>query len=699
MKLLSIKLSVLFLCIDFSNGFLQPNLYLKFLKRKITNVVEQVVPKNECSVHLQAWISDIFNFNKENLWALQMLDASAKLQSGLLSGNIFNFGDFDECLKVQVDKGEIGTIQGQYCTVSITRSTNSTKDLGQLLDFANTIPDIMDIREGTELKKILGLFRMNHGICLPKSCSAESIQKLWNYVEYSLKLPLHVSIKDDFCSYKGKVPFVLSFDQYVIWGFGLYFCFIYIATLYDVYLSQNSVANKSFIEETLCSFSLAKNISKLLKSPYGNITCLRGLKTISLLWIIFGHLYTITFLIGTTNMIDHFEWRKSWSAQIVLIAPYGVDTFFAISGLLLSYKYMEFGHLMPRNKIVAYMIFFLGRALRLWPGLIAIILLKLSILKYMNDGPFWPVIMNKASLPCRFTGWITAIFATNMIKFQHQCFEESWYLAIDAQLWCLAPFILHLLRKYSKKAIAGLLALCGISMIYTYYVTVINQEKWSPSDGVDTYHELLYQSTFVRMPVWIFGIITGNLLYKYKKIKFSNVTASVMWTVVAIIFLGVAIWHNSLNTHPYDAYQAGLFNAFSRPIWGIAVCFVIILCVNEYGGIVNYILSLEIHQFIVKMAYSVFLVQTSVIILVHGGKRSASLHSSYITIQHYFVILPFILLTSLAWCLAFESPYLNIMKFIVKKYTTDYKPAIKCPDKAFKTAISAKIRGINRKLK
>lgn len=41
-----------------------------------------------------------------------MHDASAKLLSGLLSGNINNFGDFDECLKA---RSLNYNIQGQYC--------------------------------------------------------------------------------------------------------------------------------------------------------------------------------------------------------------------------------------------------------------------------------------------------------------------------------------------------------------------------------------------------------------------------------------------------------------------------------------------------------------------------------------------------------------------------------------------------------
>lgn len=41
-----------------------------------------------------------------------MFDASSKAPSGLLSGNINSFGDFDECLQAQPSSSDAG---GQYC--------------------------------------------------------------------------------------------------------------------------------------------------------------------------------------------------------------------------------------------------------------------------------------------------------------------------------------------------------------------------------------------------------------------------------------------------------------------------------------------------------------------------------------------------------------------------------------------------------
>lgn len=45
-----------------------------------------------------------------------MYDASAKLPSGILNGNIDQFGDFDQCLS---GKSKVAHVNGQYCLANI----------------------------------------------------------------------------------------------------------------------------------------------------------------------------------------------------------------------------------------------------------------------------------------------------------------------------------------------------------------------------------------------------------------------------------------------------------------------------------------------------------------------------------------------------------------------------------------------------
>lgn len=59
----------------------------------------------------------------QKLWALQMMDANAKISSGLLRGNINQLGDFDLCTKIsqkiKLSESNIIKMKGKYCLANI----------------------------------------------------------------------------------------------------------------------------------------------------------------------------------------------------------------------------------------------------------------------------------------------------------------------------------------------------------------------------------------------------------------------------------------------------------------------------------------------------------------------------------------------------------------------------------------------------
>lgn len=54
-----------------------------------------------------------------------VFDATSKLQSGMVRGNVANFGDFEEC--IQVEKPD-GSLTGKYCLgdISIEKCINES---------------------------------------------------------------------------------------------------------------------------------------------------------------------------------------------------------------------------------------------------------------------------------------------------------------------------------------------------------------------------------------------------------------------------------------------------------------------------------------------------------------------------------------------------------------------------------------------
>ncbi|XP_019761705.1 nose resistant to fluoxetine protein 6 isoform X2 [Dendroctonus ponderosae] len=636
-------------------GFSLTTGYLKYFRRKAIDIIDQAGPNDDCARQLKAWIGELFG--PKSTWAMKMLDASAKLQTGLYSFNIFHFGDFDGCLNIKEEKIGMGIIEGKYCTAAVLPAQNSSSDLAQILNFVTIVPEMTGSQKGKDMQHILKILKVIYGLCLPKACSALSIQKLWNHLEASFKMPLRVAVDEDFCTFTGKVPFVFQWDTIVIWGFVVYAVFVLAATVCD--LSQ--LTPRGWIQ-LLRPFSLYRNARKILlpgkKASWG---CLDGLKVFSMCWVIFGHVYTIEILTGTTNMVSYFQWRNSLSSLLVLMAPFAVDTFLVISGLLLAYKCLEVRQALGGFPFLQ---FYLGRFFRLWPTLLATILLYTHILKYLGDGPIWPLIAHKTALTCRYSGWATAMFVTNFVKFQHQCIEPSWYLAVDCQLYCLAPALLLLFYKSPKSACLSLIGLWAWSAGHAYNTTVRYKENWTPAEGDDSFHLRIYQSTLVRLPPWVLGLVTGALIY-HKPPAISSLVARWLWGCTSFLLVGVIVAHHALMLYPYNEYHSALFNATARSAWGLAICLLILLCLSGHGGVVNWVLSLELLRPLVRISYSVFLLHSAVIAVLHGQKRTPGHQTTFNSLQDFIADLPFILLASFVWCLLFEAPFIGLAKLLV----------------------------------
>lgn len=97
------------------------------------------------------------------------------------------------------------------------------------------------------------------------------------------------------------------------------------------------------ITKIILCFSIKSNSRTILsvdRLPNSSLTCIHGLKTISLLWTIMVHTYLQLFAIGQ-NKNERMVAERSFGYQIIGNATYSVDTFFYISGLLVTLLFLR----------------------------------------------------------------------------------------------------------------------------------------------------------------------------------------------------------------------------------------------------------------------------------------------------------------------------------------------------------------------
>ncbi|XP_050705713.1 nose resistant to fluoxetine protein 6-like isoform X2 [Eriocheir sinensis] len=117
------------------------------------------------------------------------------------------------------------------------------------------------------------------------------------------------------------------------------------ASLVDMWLAHtgNRRLPKGVLRYLLV-FSAYTNLGKILQvnpsSAPGTISCLHAMRVLSMTWVIYCHEITVP-LVYMVNITSYFTSLKGFVAQVILNGYPSVDTFFFLSGLLVSYSVLR----------------------------------------------------------------------------------------------------------------------------------------------------------------------------------------------------------------------------------------------------------------------------------------------------------------------------------------------------------------------
>ncbi|UYV78304.1 OACYL [Cordylochernes scorpioides] len=135
----------------------------------------------------------------------------------------------------------------------------------------------------------------------------------------------------------------------------------------------------------------------------------------------------------------------------LLQAPLSVDTFFLLSGMLLTYIFLKHSAKKPVNWIQ----FYVHRYLRLTPTYMLILAFWTTIFPHLLQSPLG--LIRKDLSECTISWWWNLLYISNFRN--SQCMGWSWYLANDMQFYIISPLFLIPLLKWPKIGLAILGAL------------------------------------------------------------------------------------------------------------------------------------------------------------------------------------------------------------------------------------------------
>ncbi|XP_066275162.1 nose resistant to fluoxetine protein 6-like [Branchiostoma lanceolatum] len=204
-------------------------------------------------------------------------------------------------------------------------------------------------------------------------------------------------------------------------------------------LTFNLSSSQGIIGRVLRCFSVYTNVRKLLntKQAPGSIKCLHGIRFISMTWVILGHTYLVH-REGLDNRNRLGDEYPRFTFQAVNNATISVDSFFFLSGLLMSYLLLKQIQKSKENgKSVSYGMVYFHRYWRLTPTYMFVLMLYVWVLPYTLSGPYWPSTPDRLDPYCRDSWWMNLLYINNFVKGSEMCMDQTWYLANDMQFFVI----------------------------------------------------------------------------------------------------------------------------------------------------------------------------------------------------------------------------------------------------------------------
>ncbi|XP_017855596.1 PREDICTED: nose resistant to fluoxetine protein 6-like [Drosophila arizonae] len=582
-------------------------------------------------------------FRSKNIWALKMFDAWGTFPKGVLYGNQIDLGNYDECIGTNKAISDNHAIKGKYC-------------------FAG-VPFIRGIILRT-------------AVCFPASCKATHMNK---FLQPLLEKLLNIKttkalISEDSCRTKERIEYD-GLTIFTIVLLSLLFAAVVLTTAYDYFFCEDQNQLPALIK----IFSARANSRVLFRlvQPRSNpnvIDCLNGMRCMSLIWVLFGHQYLFALMAPNINQYQLKWWFGKPFTSFVLHAGFSVDTFLFLSGLLLvviSMRSLE----KSKGKLNIPMMY-LHRYLRLTPVVALAILVYMTLLPFMGDGPLFDSIKFDDYKHCKSTWFWTLLFLQNYAT-PDLCINHSWYLGVDMQLYILSPIFLLSLFKWGKKAAAGILVLILLLSACLFSTMMIKQYPVHMEIGVtsDEAQRKLYYATHVHAAPWLIGVLFGYFLHVNRSRNFhlNRIEVWLGWIVsLGLIFTCIFVLYpfaDWLNP-PLSMLEEAFYYTLARIAWPLSLCWVVFACMRGYGGLANSFLSCPLWQPLSRISYSAYIFH--IFIQQTNGRRmrTGTFFSNYDVMLLFWSGFGFVLLLSYVVYITMEAPFGVLESMLIAKRRT-----------------------------
>ncbi|PIC22216.1 hypothetical protein B9Z55_016351 [Caenorhabditis nigoni] len=588
---------------------------------------------------------------QDYVFAIQELDAFGKLPPDVLDINTFFEGSYSECQRVSGKK-----FATSYSYLVAYMGDNVTCD-----------------------SKSHEHITPRFAVCMPSSCDENDLVEIFNQMT-NFPLTACQAFRSDV-----KVEKTWGF-----WAFSLFLVLIVsvvISASFVDYFREREIGMSAVNEHAyfFLSFSLWSNSELILsvrEHKPDQIRSLDCLRTLTILWIVFAHTYDFKFPYNNVGSTLDFLQDLSISRQLIMNSYFSIDTLFVISGVVEAYTF--FWNKPKQGTILkpqTWIRFYLRRYLRAAPPLMAFIGFFTVYSKFIQ-GPFMASEMNilsKEAEICEENWWRNALFINNFAG-EKNCYRITWLLAVDTQLFLIAPIVIITLFFSITGGVILIVCGCLLSVFLEYLLFGIYElpADFTGNGHHEHFRSVVYEMPWTRAPSFLLGLLVGYFLANFTKtrLKFHWSVPVAGW----ILATGIAtccLWGNYSydSGNVWSVYQRATYFNFSKIGWTLFVSWIIIANHYAWGGPIGNFMCHPIWQPFGRLSYCAYIVHRMTMYWFLNLDGTSPHSYSAIQMFLFYSILGTLLSYVFAffWSSIFEIPVAKIEKIFLKPISAAYR--------------------------
>ncbi|XP_014281988.1 nose resistant to fluoxetine protein 6 [Halyomorpha halys] len=573
------------------------------------------------------------------LWAVQMLDSSVMAESGIVSGSDYNFGNYDQCVKIHVQEYNM---YGKHCLANLhfaPRYFNDTEDNSLLYKSPGPFSSVWEKVKRVKDPRIKHRDNFYWSVCIPSGCDhtdlEESLRSAITPLFEKSNISVNVTVDKFNCEEENPSVKLTSGTLAYLFTMAGFILLTFIATLLHHFVYKNE--EKEIKDNLLLSFSLLKNFPALFEpEKKQELQFISGIKVLSMFCIIYGHRMLISYAFPVLNAEDHEQRTTELIETINLSGNVIVNTFLHVTGFLMFTKLLNDMTKKRNINIIFYLIY---KWARTTPIYVVIICSFLFLKPLKTNEPLWRSQGLSRLEACRNNFWSHILYINNYYDPGAECLLPSWYLAVDMQMFIVCVIIGYIMSKLKKfgyflLGCSLMISLLIPSVVVFYkgyepilklYINFVRNYR-NEDDYVNA-----YVPTHMRAAPYICGMVTAIVAHKLQKKEFHFKSGQMIigLLITAILLLGTLFssWIFYMPDRIPTDIERIVYPFVQRMTWSLGISWLIISSfLNGYGYIIKRILSCSIFIPLNKLTLCVMLIHP----LIQGYSLLIQRRPSYV---------------------------------------------------------------------